>query len=314
MQAKMNGKLIIQSMWSRQGMMRAACLAMILWPLLSFGQSERNSYGGEGYHSFVNQAKTARESPLHSLPVPNWTNRVGFEKDVFTFARVRYTRLTPSRNIWWNGGFWYSDYPDSDLNLSYRLQQLTSIQVDPDGRVIDLTDRDLFNYPWIYMIEPGLLRLEDAEVTVLRKYLLNGGLLMVDDFWGTPQWANFEREMKRVFPDRSWQELDLSHPIFHSVYDLKGPLEKLQVPNARIGRQADVTGVTWETKEGEECRDIHFRAWFDDKQRLMTVAGFNTDLGDGWEREGEDKVFFHRFSENISYPLAVNIIFYTITH
>jgi hypothetical protein len=275
---------------------------------------DRNSHQGEGWSPIVNTASTARESPWHGGATPEWTNAPAFDKDVFSFARVRYTRQSRSRQVWWNGGYWYSDYPDSDLNLSYRLQQLTSIRVNPDGRVIDLTDPALFDYPWLYMVEPGLMTLEEAEVTVLRKFLLNGGFLMADDFWGTPQWANFEREMRRVFPERQWVELQTNHPIFHIVYDLKLSKDQLQVPNVMIGRRSEMTGVTWEFHEGEVCRDIHFRALFDDKNRLMVLGCFNTDNGDGWEREGEDVYFFHRFCENIAYPLAVNIITYSMSH
>jgi hypothetical protein len=279
-------------------------------------ERDRNSDNprAEGWYPGVETAKTAREGPFHSGATPTWTNRFGFEKDVFSFARVRYTRLSRGGRVWWNGGYWFSDSPDSDLNLSFRLQQMTALKVNPDGRFIDLTDPALFDYPWIYMVEPGLMVLEDDEVAALRKYLLNGGFLMADDFWGIPQWTNFEREMRRVFPNRAWIELEMDHPIFHSVYDLKGPKEKLQVPNVRIGRVADVTGVSWETHEGEVCKDVHYRALFDDKNRLMVLGCYNTDNGDGWEREGEDVYFFHRFSENAAYPLAINIIVYSMTH
>jgi hypothetical protein len=276
---------------------------------------DRNSHQGEGWNPTVHLATTARESAWHSGPTPDWTNTAGFEKDVFSFARVRWTRLTRFRdNVWWNGGYWYSDSPDSDLNLSYRLQQLTSMKVNPNGRFIDLTDPELFDYPWIYIVEPGLMILEDAEVPALRKYLRNGGFLMTDDCWGKPQWANLEREIKRVLPEGHWVELEMDHPIFHSVYNLKVSKDQLQIPNVLIGRRADVTGVTWEFHEGEVCRDIHFRALFDDKNRLMVLGCYNTDNGDGWEREGEDEYFFHRFSENIAYPLAINVIVYSMTH
>lgn len=250
-----------------------------------------------------------------------WTNTTGFDKDTFTFARVRWTRQTRSRYgpVWWNGGYWYSDSPDSDLNLSFRLQQLTSLKVNPDGRFIDLTDKELFDYPWIYMVEPGLMILDEEEVLILRKYLLNGGFLMADDFWGEAQWANFERQIRRVLPDRRWEDLSIDHPIFHCVVDLKGPLSQLQIPNVLIGRRANETGITWETHEDlsgrrHECRDIHFRVLYDDKHRIMVLGCYNTDNGDGWEREGEDQYFFHRFSENIAYPLAINIVFYSMTH
>lgn len=289
--------------------------ALLLAGVWTWAQRDRNSHMGEGWTPNGDTIRTAREAPFHSTEAPSWTNAPAFEKDVFTFARVRYTRLTPrAGGVWWNGGYWYSDYPDSDLYLSFRLQQMTSIKVNPNGRVIDLTDPELFDYPWIYMVEPGLMILEDDEVPILRKYLLNGGFLMADDFWGEPQWANFEREMKRVFPERTFAELPMEHPIFHGVFNLEGPKEKLQVPNVRIGRRAETTGVTWEYHEGEECREMHIRGLFDEKGRVMVVACHNTDYGDGWEREGEDVYFFHRFSENIAYPMAINIIFYAMTH
>jgi hypothetical protein len=294
---------------------QAGVLALALLTLgAAVEEYYRNSVGGEGWYPGVDKARTARESPWHDSPTPTWTNQPAFSKDVFTFARVRYTRLSRSGRVWWNGGYWYSDYPDSDLNLSWRLQQMTSLKVDPNGRVIDLTDKELANYPWIYLVEPGLMVLEDEEVIALRQYLLNGGFLMADDFWGIPQWSNFEREMKRVFPDRKWEELEMDNPIFHQVFDLKGPKNKLQVPNVRTGRRAEETGITYEVHEGEECRDNHYRALRDDKGRLMVIGCYNTDNGDGWEREGEDQYFFHRFSENIAYPLAINIIVYSMTH
>lgn len=275
---------------------------------------DRNSHQGEGWNPNVHMASTARESPWHSGPTPDWTNTAGFEKDVWSFARVRWTRQTRSAQVWWNGGYWYSDYPDSDLNLSFRVQQLTSLKVNPNGRVIDLTDPELFDYPFIYMVETGLMILEDAEVPILRKYLLNGGFLMTDDCWGKPQYGNFERQIHRALPESHFVELEMDHPIFHSVYDLKVTKDQLQIPNVVIGRTADVTGRTWEIHEGEVCRDIHFRAIFDDKNRMMVLGCYNTDNGDGWEREGEDVYFFHRFSENIAYPLGINIITYTMTH
>ena len=289
--------------------------AILLTSLLTFAAERwRNSVGGEGWWPGSEEARTAREAPVRVEPVPMWTNKPAFAGDVFTFARVRYSRLNRGGRVTWNGGYWYSDMPDSDLNLSYRLQQLTSLQVDPSGRIIDITDKELFNYPFLYMVEPGLLSLEDDEIPVLRKYLLNGGFLMADDFWGTPQWENFEREILRVFPERSFSNLATNHPLFSCVFPLARPTEQLQVPNVRIGRRAEETGVTWEFHQGEECRDVNFRALFDDKGRLMVLACHNNDLCDGWEREGEDEYFFRRFAEGISYPLAINILFYVMTH
>jgi hypothetical protein len=277
--------------------MKKPALVVLIF-LLALGgalaQRWRAGYGGDPYDPAFETSRTARGVPTHSTETPTWTNAPGFEKDTFTFARIRYTRLESAR---WGGGFWWTDSPDSDLNLSWRVQQMTSIKVDPDGRYLNLKDPELFEYPWIYAVEPGRMHFADDEVPILRRYLLNGGFLMTDDFWGPSQWDNFEREMKRVLPERTFVELDMTNALFHCVFPLDVPKNKLQTPNVRIGRESKRTGITWERHEGVQCIDMHIRALLDDKNRLMVLATHNCDNGDGWEREGEDDYFFHEFSE-----------------
>jgi hypothetical protein len=265
------------------------------------------AYGEGGYMS--NGVRTAREIPSHSTGTPVWTNPNGFTKDVFTFARIRYANGYGGGGYYGRGGAgWTTDLPDSDLNLSYRLQQMTSIKVDPDGRILDLTDPELANFPWIYIVEPGGLALSAEEVVALRKYLLNGGFLMFDDFWGEAAWANVAEEMKKVFPDRSFSELPMDHPLYSCVFQIK---QKGQVPNVRTGEESQFTGITWER---EDAKTVHHRVISDDKGRLMVFAAHNSDNGDGWEREGEYEYYFKNFSEKIAYPLGINIIFYVMTH
>jgi len=293
---------------------------LLKWPLLilllaggiSTAQRWRGGWGGgEHWRPEYETCRTAREIVSHSTGTPTWTNEHGFEKDVFTFARIRRDEQHYSTE---RAGTWWTDFPDSDLNLSFRLQQMTSIKVDPDGRVLDLTDPDLFNYPWIYMVEPGSLLLKEPEVQVLRKYLLNGGVLMADDFWGERQWDVFYREIKRVLPEREFVELPMEHPIFHCVFDLNVPKNMLQTPNYRTGELSKDNGITWEYHDGEQCTEVHVRAVLDDKGRIMIIATHNTDNGDGWEREGEYEYFFREFSEKRAFPLGINIIFYLMTH
>lgn len=276
--------------------------------------------GGESWYPEYDTCKTAREVPSHSTGTPNWTNEPGFEKDVYTFVRLRRDRAedcSPTAGQWW------TDFPDSDLNLSFRLQQVTSLRVNPDGRVLRITDPELFDYPFVYTVEPGGLLLRDEEVPILRKYLLNGGVLMVDDFWGEWQWNYFEKQIKRVLPERQFVDLDMNHPLFHCVFDLKVPMNKLQTPNIRQGIESQYDGVTWEThppegewsrRGGEQCINMHVRVIYDDKGRIMVIATHNCDNGDGWEREGESDYFFHEFSEKRAYPLGFNIMFYLMTH
>jgi len=233
--------------------------------------------------------------------VPEWKNDEQFKSDVFTFVRIRYES---SGGRGRGGGGWATDYPDSDLNFSYRLHELTSLEVDPNGKILELTDDELFDYPFIYIIEPGRMWLRDEEVTALRRYLNNGGFLMVDDFWGEDEYANLYENMKRVFPNREPVELPLEHEIFHCVYDLK---KKPQVPSIH----AWYNGLTTERFDAEEA---HYRAIFDDEGRMMVIICHNTDLGDGWEREGMDPQYFKEMSEKYSYPMGINIVTYAMTH
>ncbi|MGI8604702.1 MAG: DUF4159 domain-containing protein [Verrucomicrobiales bacterium] len=281
--------------------MKRTCIGVVaLLMFVAFALGQRRRWRSRDYGEDV---RTAREVPSHSTGTPEWTNPSAFERDVFTFLRIRY-----DHGGWGRGGGWATDLPDSDLNLSYRLQQMTSMKVDPNGRIIRLTDPELVDFPFIYIVEPGSLSLSDEEAAALRKYLLNGGFLMLDDFWGEREWQNCEDEMKRVFPDRNFVEMRLDHPIYHCVFEIKS---KGQVPAIDVGRDSEFTGVTWERWDAQE---VHHRGIFDDKNRLIVIATHNTDNGDGWEREGESDYYFHNFSEKIAYPLGINIVFYAMTH
>ena len=266
----------------------------------------RGGYGGRGFRrGSYEDYRTPREITQHGTETPTWTNAPGFAKDVFTFVRMKRGRAPYSY-----GGPWDTDTPDSDLNLSYRLQQVTSLKVDPNGLFLRPTDEDLADYPFIYMVEPGSLYLTDEEAVALRNYLLNGGFLMLDDFWGESEWAGMAEQMKKVFPNRDFVELPLDHPLYQCVLHIQS---KGQVPNVYLGTQSefDPQHVTWERWDATV---VHHRAIFDDKGRMMVIATHNTDNGDGWEWEGDNHYYFEHFSEKIAYPLAINIIFYTMTH
>ena len=258
------------------------------------------------YRSGRSRGRRDRNSESDRAGVPEWKIDSKFQKDVFTFARVRYSSGGWGRR----GGRWDTDMPDSDLNFSYRLQQVTSLKVDPNGTVVELTEERLFDYPFIYIVEPGEMELTDEEVDGLRRYLLNGGFLMVDDFWGQWAWDTFYREIKRVFPDREPVDLPMDHPIFHTVFPLKLTKQELQIPNIRTGIYSEYTGVTWE----QDGREVHIRGIFDDKGRMMAIICHNTDNGDGWEEEGVSAYYFREFSEKKAYPLGINIVFYAMTH
>ncbi|MBI3736238.1 DUF4159 domain-containing protein, partial [Candidatus Sumerlaeota bacterium] len=150
----------------------------------------------------------------------------------FTFLRVEYDSV---------GGYgeaeydydgrhwlrWQTDFPEADENFIFRLAELTAIDPNPHTEVRRLTAPDLFKFPLIYMSDPGWMDLSKEEVAALRNYLLQGGFLWVDDFWGDAEWENLERTMKEVFPGQTWQPVPKDHPIMNIVYPLK---ECPQVP------------------------------------------------------------------------------------
>lgn len=267
-------------------------------PVKHFAQYRR------GWGRWPEEAQYREDGRLERGELPDWQVDPKFNKDVFTFVRIRYTSWT-DRGNW---GKWRTDHPDSDLNFPFRLQQLTSLKVNPEPLILDLTDERLFDYPFIYLIEPGQLIFGDDEVLALRRYLLNGGFLMVDDFWGDDEYENFASEMKRVFPDKEPKELDLSHDIFQCVYPLA---EKPQVPS--IHSAVPGGGRSWEGGYGD-TRTPHYKGLFDDKDRMMAIICHNTDLGDGWEREGVAEWYFREYSEKWSYPMGINIVVYAMTH
>lgn len=265
--------------------------------------------GGRGSERLITQP-----GPASRAGVPEWHVEESFQDDIFTFVRVEYGA---GGGFGRGGGGWRVDYPNADYNFSYRLEQLTSMIVHPDGATVSLMDDRLYDFPFIFVIDPRSLVFRDQEAKSLQRYLLNGGFLMVDDFWGETMKRHFLGEMEKVFPNRKPISLDLSHPIFHSVFPLS---IKPQVPSQDSAERNKGQGA-YETYEdeilqryGEGPYPADYLAIVDDNERIMVLICHNTDLSDGWEEEGTSPWFFSRFSEPLSYPMGINIVHYALTH
>jgi len=222
----------------------------------------------------------------------------------WTFARIRYDAWTlpPGRRYDIFDEPWTIDFPAADQNLSRRVRTVTSIQVH-DPVVLRLEDPNLWNYPWIYIVEGGNLRLRETEVPILREFLLRGGTLTFDDFHGPIEWSNVEQELKRVFPDRKIIDLPPEHPIFHCFYEFSSfP----QTP----GLGSFPQGRTWE-KGGFTA---HLRAIEDDAGRAMVLINWNVDMGDGWEwSNASEYPGYVKFTAQ-AYRMEINEIIYALTH
>jgi hypothetical protein len=227
----------------------------------------------------------------------------------FHFCRIMFRG-----NRYGDGGGWGVDSPRADVNLSIRLSELTKTRVsktpqgEPNNLVMTLTDESLFQCPFIMMTEVGSAYFDDAEAEGLRKYLLKGGFLWADDFWGSYAWEAWAEQFAKVLPAGEYpaRDLPLDHPIFKSMFVVpKIP----QIPS--INFWAGSGGST--SERGSDSAIPHARGVFDQHDRLMVLITHNTDIGDSWEREGDDPEYFLRFSVD-GYALAVNVLLYALTH
>jgi hypothetical protein len=201
------------------------------------------------------------------------------------------------------GWGWATDTPGADCKLMGAIHRLTGQRVFPNPNYMEVLDGELFKYPYAYIVEAGQMLLSDAEAKRLREYLLRGGLIHVDDFWGLAQKQNFVDQFEKVFPDRPLEPLPLSHPLFHTFFDIA---EVVQTPNQRYGCDG---GETWEQSDDRAPRVYGIA---DDDGRLMVVVSYNTDLGDAWEYM--DLPCYPEKYSHYAIRFALNTMIYAMSH
>ena len=201
------------------------------------------------------------------------------------------------------GWGWGTDYPGGDCKFMGGIHRLTGMHVDPNPNIIGIQDPDLFKFPFVYAVEVGGMYLSDPDAARLREYLLRGGFLLVDDYWGRRERENFEAQMRKVFPDRQLERLPLTHEIFHTFFDIDS---LIQVPGFGGGCYE---GPTWQVPDETDPRIYGIS---DDRGRLMVVATYNSDLGDAWEYM--DAACYPEKYSGQAYRLGLNFMIYTMTH
>lgn len=269
----------------------AAATAAIVALCAGAGFAQRIWYGGYGY------------TP------PRFPTDKSF-KGGFNFCRAMFESNRREKRGW------STDYPGADLNFSTRLAELTKAPVTmrpdaegedaPDAVVVRLTDDALFKCPYVLMEDAGTAVFSAAESSRLRAYLIKGGFLFVSDYWG--EWAReqFDEQIGQALPPRQFPIVDLllDHSLWHTLFELK---DIPQMPSIQ----------SWRRTGGSTDRGVadppSARGIVDERGRLMVVMLHNTDIPDGWEREGEDPEYFYRFSPD-AYAVGINIVLYAMTH
>ena len=227
----------------------------------------------------------------------------------FTFCRLLYqsVRREPL------GHGWNTDYPGSDHNFLVRLEELTTTKPaywadgQPGYAVVRASQDELYECPFLFMSDVGTVGFSEIEVVRLRDYLLKGGLIYVDDFWGEWAWRQWSSEIGRVLPNRPIVDIGPDHMLMHALYEVSSVPRVPSIQHWRRSRRRSTS------EQGAASQTPHFRGIFDEDGRAMVVMTHNTDIADGWEREGEDDDFFYAFSPE-AYALGINIVLYTLSH
>jgi hypothetical protein len=226
----------------------------------------------------------------------------------FTFCRIAFRQAYDG-----DGGGWGVDYPRADQNLPIRLSELTKTPVnfeedkeEVNHVVIQMTEDELFKCPFVMMTEVGAAQIDGQEAQALRNYLLKGGFLWADDFWGEYAWSHWERELRKVLPSGQYPITDvpLNHSIFHTLFDVK---RFPQIPSIGWTR----SGTT--SERGADSATPHARAIADEKGRILVFISHNSDFGDAYERESDDPTYFYNFSVE-GYAVGINLLLYAMTH
>ncbi|MEC8859018.1 MAG: DUF4159 domain-containing protein [Pseudomonadota bacterium] len=217
----------------------------------------------------------------------------------FAFVRVQY-------DSYYRGGFgygpWSVDFPAADRNFLRGVSRLSNIRVMSEPIVLRLDDDEIFEYPFLYMLEVGRNGgpyFSPPELQNLREYLLRGGFLLIDDFWGTREWQAFENSFQMVFPERDIVQLPPDHEIFRIYYDTNGPQMIPALGNPENIPERDASVATT-------------HAILDDTGRVMVLINFNSDMGDGWEHTYHPN--YPTRHANTAYQLGVNFLIYSMTH
>jgi hypothetical protein len=232
----------------------------------------------------------------------------------FHFIRLEYTDLPQyqrrfgfSSRSGRGSGWWMMDWPDAEEHFSLGIQRLTRIHTGR-ARHLRLTDENLFDHPWIYATQVGWWGLSEAEIARLREYLMRGGFLVVDDFWGPEQWSVFRETMERVLPDSLISDIPDADSAMHVLYDIPEK-DRIFIAGTRhlwrggggtfVAEQPYGTVPTW-------------RAIRDERDRMVVAINFNMDVADAWEYA--DWPEYPAAMTTLAYRLGINYIIYAMTH
>ncbi len=220
----------------------------------------------------------------------------------YTFVRVIFdwSRGYGRRGL---GSGPYTDYPEADNNFIVGLREWagTNLKIAPRPEAMEIMDDRIFDYPIVYIVEPGGMELTDEQVAHLREYIMRGGFIFLDDFWGEYEWMNVQEQFKRILPEYEIKDLPLNHPIFHSYLDVEEVVQVPNVYNAQRGITSEKGGVV-----------PHYMGIENKDGRMVAFIARNCDLGDAWEWINDSR---YPVKYGLpAYKLGINVVVYAMSH
>jgi hypothetical protein len=286
----MTNRSLFPRMFTKRILLSSLLISLLLIPTV--GQSPFDNFGNRG------QRRRAESfQPSQS----------GASFGEFTFARMIYD--SPMRGgrrggYGYGGGSWTVDYPEADNNFIVGLREWagTNLKIAPRPEAIEIMDERIYDYPILYVVEPGFMELSDEQALRLREYIARGGFIFLDDFWGEYEWQNVQEQFRKVVPEYEIKDLPLSHSIFHSYLDVE---EVVQVPNIGNARR----GITTSEKGGVVP---HYMGIENKHGRMVAFLARNCDLGDAWEWIN-DPSYPVKYGLP-AYKVGINVVIYAMSH
>ena len=216
----------------------------------------------------------------------------------FHMARLAYFAQGCAGSRGWCNPWWAIDYPQAEAHFLPAVTRMTRIEVAPDSRHVTLEDDNVFDYPWLFLQQPGRgdWLPQGEQLERMREYLNRGGFLVVDDFHGEYEWAAVREAMASLLPGRPIVDIPDDDQLHHILFDLD---KRTQIPGERH---------LYSGMEGPP----HWRGIYDDKGRLMVALNHNSDMGDAWEHA--DDAHYPAPMTATAYRFGVNYVIYAMTH
>ena len=224
----------------------------------------------------------------------------------YTFVRTIYQSPMRGRRGaygYYGGGTWTTDYPEADNNFIVGLREWagTNLKIAPRPEALEIMDDRIFDYPILYAVEPGFMELSTEQGARLREYLMRGGFLFLDDFWGEYEWENVQEQFRKIVPEYEIKDLPLNHPIFHSYLDVEEVVQVPNIYNAQRGITSEKGGIV-----------PHYMGVENKNGRLVAFIARNCDLGDAWEWIN-DPSYPVKYGLP-AYKVGINVVIYAMSH